>query len=388
MAIIRGYPLISYENIKKIIQQMERCICHINVNNSIGTGFFCKIPFPDTSNMLPVLITTNHIFNGGLIYQKDSKINLAVKNSQNHIQLELNNRMKYTNEEYDITIIEIRENEGNIINSFLELDNYVINSILEEDKEIDLINNLKYNETPLYIPQYAENHLVVSYGVTNAKKDEKEIEYEFLHRCSTSNGSTGAPILNVHNNKIIGLHVAALRRKNEYLNLGIFLNYPIKEFIKLNYKIDYEKLLKEFNKKYNLNIRDTKIEKLDLRWKDLGNTGLEDLCKIEFKELKEIILNNNNISDLKILSQAKFDKLEILDLSQNKISDINIFKNVNFKELKQLYLCYNNISDIKVFEKANFEKLEMLFLNNNKIDKIKNASIISNLKSKVGTLQV
>jgi Leucine-rich repeat (LRR) protein len=171
-------------------------------------------------------------------------------------------------------------------------------------------------------------------------------------------------------------------------NIGTFLNYPIKEFIMINYKIDYEKLLKEFNKKYNLNIKDTKIEKLDLRWKGSGNGGLEDLCKIEFKELKELILNNNNISDIKILSKAKFKKLEILDLSQNKISDINVFIKINFKGLKQLYLCYNNISDIKVFERVNLEELEILYMNDNKIDKTKDSLIISNLKNKIANFQV
>ena len=242
----------------------------------------------------------------------------------------------------------------------------------------------EYINKEFYVIQYALGRLAVSYGILNSKSETRK--YEFTHKCSTENGSAGSPVLNLYNNKVIGLHLSSNHRKME--NIGTFLNYPIKEFIMINYKIDYEKLLKGFNKKYNLNIRDTKIEKLDLRWKGLGNGGLEDLCKIEFKELKELILNNNNISDIKILSKAKFKKLEILDLSQNKISDINVFIKINFKGLKQLYLCYNNISDIKVFEKANFEKLEMLFLNNNKIDKIKNASIISNLKSKVGTLQV
>lgn len=61
------------------------------------------------------------------------------------------------------------------------------------------------------------------------------------------------------------------------------------------------------------------------------------MCQIEFKELKELILNNNNISDLKPLVKAKFEKLEILDLSQNNISNINIFDRVNFKGIKQNY---------------------------------------------------
>ena len=201
------------------------------------------------------------------------------------------------------------------------------------------------------------------------------MEYQIIYICS--------PIVNIYTNKVIGLCESG--HKN--FNVGTFLNYPIKDFIKINCK-NNEDLLKEFNKKYNLNIRDTKIEKIDLRWKGLGNIGLEDLCKIEFKELKELILNNNNISEIKILEKAKFEKLEILDLSQNKISNINIFENVDFEDLKQLYLGYNNISDIKVFERANLEKLEILYLNENKIDKKKSVETISYLKSKIGNFDV
>ena len=52
----------------------------------------------------------------------------------------------------------------------------------------------------------------------------------------------------------------------------------------------------------------------------------------------------------------------------NKISNnINILENVNFKELKELDLSYNNISEIKVLEKVKFEKLEKLDLGSNKI---------------------
>jgi len=288
--------------------------------------------------------------------------------------------MKYTNREYDIAIIEIKDSDN--INNYLDLDDYIIDDILKEDNNIN--NIYKEQEQELYIVQYTCNKLSVSYGALS--RIDENINYEFYHKCSTDIGSSGAPVFNIYNNKVIGLHKQGNIEFNE--NIGTFLSYPIKEFIIFNYKLDYEKLLKEFNTKYNLNIKDTKIEKLDLRWKGLGNIGFEDLCKIEFKELKELILNNNNISEIKILSKAKFKKLEILDLSQNKISNINIFENINFKGLKQLYLCYNNISDIKVFERANLPKLEILYLNDNKIDKNKNALIIQNLKSKIGNFQV
>ena len=67
------------------------------------------------------------------------------------------------------------------------------------------------------------------------------------------------------------------------------MNYPIKEYIKqfnnnikdttINEGLEYlnnEILLKNFNTKYKLNIKDTKINKLDLIWCKLGNEGLKD----------------------------------------------------------------------------------------------------------------
>jgi len=353
---------------------MEKTICKIRTENQQGTGFFCKIPFPDKNKFLPVLITVNHVINEELLYRNNMEILLEIKGGENIKRLNLNNRIKYTNRAYDITIIEIQKNDS--INDYLELDD-----IINKDIFTNFDNNNEYCDQSIYVMQYDEGKLGVSYGVLDMIYMDKE--YRFTHKCCTGNGSSGSPIVNIYTNKVIGLCESG--HKN--FNVGTFLNYPIKDFIKINCK-NNEDLLKEFNKKYNLNIRDTKIEKIDLRWKGLGNIGLEDLCKIEFKELKELILNNNNISEIKILEKAKFEKLEILDLSQNKISNINIFENVNFEDLKQLYLGYNNISDIKVFERANLEKLEILYLNENKIDKKKSVETISYLKSKIGNFEV
>ena len=120
-SILTGYPnVISYECTKKIIEQMERNICKINIGMNQGTGFFCKIPFPNENNMLPVLITNNHIINSDILYKKNIKIKLDIKEEENIKEIILNKRMKYTNEEYDITIIEIKEEDN--INNYLELD--------------------------------------------------------------------------------------------------------------------------------------------------------------------------------------------------------------------------------------------------------------------------
>ena len=51
---------ISLEKTEKIVEQMKNSICRIE-NNCKGTGFFVKVPYK--SELLPVLITTNHAIN-------------------------------------------------------------------------------------------------------------------------------------------------------------------------------------------------------------------------------------------------------------------------------------------------------------------------------------
>ena len=48
------------------------------------------------------------------------------------------------------------------------------------------------------------------------------------------------------------------------------------------------------------------------------------LSVIEFKKLKILKLQSNNISNINVLKNVNFDKLEILNLNCNQISDINV----------------------------------------------------------------
>ena len=355
-SILPRYPnVICYESTKKIIEQMEKGICKINIGQSQGTGFFCKIPFPDMNNMLPVFITNNHIINQELLYKEDVKIKIDIKEETEIKEIELNNRIKYTNKEYDITIIEIKEKDN--INYFLELDDIIINDIIN-----NINKNKEYINETIYIIQYPENKLSVSYGILFDINEK----YNFNHKCCTKGGSSGSPILNM-NNKIIGIHKQG--NNNKLYNRGTFLNYPLKEFIELNNRKN-EELLKEFNNKYNLNIENNKIVELDLSLSNLGNEGLKDLCKIEFKELKKLWLCTKNISDINILEQAKFGKIEILNLRKNEISDINILEKVNFKKLEILSLSENKITDISILEKVKFDNLKELNLGDNNISDI------------------
>ena len=359
---INYYPeSISLEATEEIIEQMKKKVCKISLKDSTkGTGFFCKIPYPNDDNLLPVLITNNNIINESIIKKENEKISLSINNDREYREIILDNRIKYTNKKYDITIIEIKENDK--IYNYLELERDIKN----KSKKI-------YNENSIYILHYPRcQDIYVSYGII-----EGGDKYNFKYLCCTEKGSLGSPILNVSNNKLIGIHKGV--NKEDNYNRGLFLKYAIYEFN--NHFNNNNKNEFDFNKSFYLEIKDIEIVKLDLSNKWIGNEGIKYLCEnLNFKELKELNLSYN-ISDIKILENVKFEKLEKLDLSSNELSnDINILENMNFKELKELNLCYNNISDISILEKIKLEKLEKLHLGGNKIDKNKYSSIIKNLK--------
>ena len=53
---------IFIKTAENIIYQMKNCLCKIKCKDGgSGSGFFCKIPYPDQSHLLPVLVTTDFI---------------------------------------------------------------------------------------------------------------------------------------------------------------------------------------------------------------------------------------------------------------------------------------------------------------------------------------
>ena len=208
---------------EKIIEQMKNHVCKIILDNTQGTGFFWLIPYPDMNNRLSVLITNNHIINEELLNEINAEITISTQDDTNIKKIKLDNKIKYTNKEYDVTIIEVKEEEK--INSYLELDDTLLEDILN-DKNM----NKSYIDESIYFIGYVEGRLVESSGSLRAIFEE-ESKYLLIHSCHKGLGATGAPILNVRNNKVIGIH-----RSAEHYSIvkgrGTFLNYPIKEFIK------------------------------------------------------------------------------------------------------------------------------------------------------------
>ena len=115
-----GYPSpIFLEGMRKIINQMENSICRIYCKDGVkGTGFFCKIPVSKKKN-LEVLMTNNHIINKDYL-EKENKITISIKDDKYIKSISLRDKFTYTNEEYDITIINLNDNEGENLFEFLE----------------------------------------------------------------------------------------------------------------------------------------------------------------------------------------------------------------------------------------------------------------------------
>ena len=235
---------INIENNNKIIKilkneifnlnhkEMKNKIYEINIENkNIGKGFFTKLLY--NNNLLSILIVNNII--------EENKI--IIKNEKEKKEMELKDRMKYINKGYKISIIEIKEEDN--IKNYIEIDDNKNNeNILYRGKTIYILDDM------------------ISYGKIN------EIEEgEFKYECYIENNSLGLPIINMKNNKIIGI-------KKDINNNGLFLQSTINDIINIS----------KFNKKYNLDIIDINLQELNLDFKNIGDEGLAILEKINFKQ--------------------------------------------------------------------------------------------------------
>ena len=341
--LLIDYPNpITYNSIKIIINQMKRNICLIKIDNSIGTGFFCKIPFQ--GRMIKVFITNNHVINKDLLYQNNFQLKLDIKAENLNKIINLDNRLKYTNEKYDVTIIEIKEEDN--IQNFLELDEIILKDILFDDN-----HNKEYEKKSMYILQYPNTELSVSFGILDFIYYDKT--YEFAHRCSTNKGASGSPILN-YQNKVIGIHKKGL---NNY-NLGTFLNYPIKEFINT---VLFPKFGINNNLKLPTNIANKKLFK----------SPLIDNSLTVINEDSELNFSNNNSNFIN--DEKSIKEIQNFPQPKTEMNFINKNININTKNNNYPFLAHpNNNNDSVLIKTTNH--INNYIMNND----IKNNNLMNN----------
>ena len=348
-------PLFPHKLQKKIISQSEKNIFKIVINKEngekeFGTGAFCKIPFPDQFRFLPVLITCNHLLDKENI-KPNKIINISLEDDKWKKKIKIDSKRKtFTDKEMDITIIEIKPNLDKI-NNFLEIDGDIF---LDDYKKI-------YEKREIYLLQYPNGKLSsYSVGIIN-----KINNLDINHTASTESGSSGSPILNLLNLKVIGIHKGKTRF--EY-NEGAFLKLAIERFnekylndLNDDNKLNNNKLyntLNNFHKKYDINNVNT------------INSNSEN---------NSILIHKNTIN-----TSAKIKTLSEIKEDQNRIS-ISIKENMDIgkKELSKEFLDNENIKEKEKLAISKQLDIKSKITNENELDTI--LSLLSSNNSEIKT---
>jgi len=350
-------------------QIKNNCICAIQINryNNIKTytGFFCYLPYKEKK--IKVLMTSSDAIDK---YCSFDEVILFFDNYKTQKKIKMNkNRILYN--EFNITIIEIKpEDNLNIIN-FLELDENL------------LVNNSKiiYENKSLYILYYQEQKgALVSYGSLN-----KKVSYNLIHLCKVEESSSGAPILNLENNKVIGLHVSS--KKNPYYNKGTFLKYAINDLNNIKNQIQIIVGVNKYainNKVYFLNEDNNSVRELNESNTKLFIDNKEYKYQKYFQPKKEgiysIVLKlNTKIKDCSFmfynchniiyldLSLFPSDSIVNMDSMFSKCNiiyiDLYSFNTAHVKSMKNLFseCSYLEMIDLLDFNTAKVKDMSGMF---------------------------
>ena len=329
-------PSISTENKPipvNIINKVIKSICKIIIKKEdkriYGTGFFLNIP--DSGKYL---CTNNHVISKETL---NEVIYLEIDNHKKR-KLKINNRnIKYFEKPKDITIIEIKNDDR--FYKYIEFLNYDIN--YKNGYE-------KYNNADIFSigyplgkdPVYANGKII---GIDNN---------EFSHTIPTNNGSSGSPIILLHDDikfiKVIGIHKESgisikvnygtfiteiFNVNNKTINENIVINNKTPDDNKICAKIN---ILKK-NNKINLNlIKNICAIKITYLFKRLLKLKIEAYHKL-YKCLTTIPLSKNKVNLNKFQSDVDLAPEETciyLGTSFNQKKDglgLETFENSNAK---------------------------------------------------------
>ena len=290
--------VLKKEQQEKILSQMTHSLCKIlNNEKGCGTGFFCSLKYSEKHPPIKTLITNNHVLDIEDI-AIDKKIKITINDCVICRRIEIGGKRKlYTNEELDITIIEI-----------LDTDHLDFVQYLEIDEKVFCPTNEKINKA--YVIHYPG-------WITQVTSSFGEIEgisldlVKIKHRCGTEKGSSGSPILDLSTYKIIGIH----KGYELNYNVGTFLKIPIEEFNEFKKKgilDNYERLKSNFKKN---------IKKAE------NNKEKDNAIKLIIK------VNKNDIGkEIYFLGNSEDNKIGNNELNKTNVEIKIDTKNINFEK--------------------------------------------------------
>lgn len=123
----------------------------------------------------------------------------------------------------------------------------------------------------------------------------------------------------------------------------------------------------------------TKAELKKISYLDASNKGISNLEGLQYaKNLSNLYLDGNNISNFSILEQCNLQNLQLLNISRCNLADIDWLDNLDLTNLKYLNLSENEISNIDIFSNISLPNLTEIDISNNKltnIDSLASASL-------------
>ena len=282
---------IPINSLKILIELTEKRICKIELKDGgYGTGFFCSIPFFDSWETYKTLITNNHVLTEENL-RPGEIIKFSINNDKKQFKIKINDkRTVNSSKEDDISIIELKPEDGLSQDSFFEIDKRIFD------------NNLKtiFKNEPVFLLHYPKGkQMNFADGLI---KNIFEDDFTFAHLCDSSEGSSGGPIINATTFQVIGVHKGGAIGKN--YNLGSLIKISIEKFNKIikNKSIDLinnnnNEIIKG-NEDINLdNISQSNIKENKKEDENIINNKKVSLLKEEEKEENNNKINKNIIQD-------------------------------------------------------------------------------------------
>jgi surface protein len=328
---------VSIKGTEIILSQMKKCLCTINSKEIETIGFFCKFPYTFQQKFFTALITKNSVLNSNL---SNKTISLKFYNENESREIIIDKSRKvFPNKTQDLAIIEIKPEKDKInLENFLELD--------ENIKNPDL-NNI-YTKSSIYILHSPKSgYIEVSYGILTEIK-----EGEIYHNCSIEKSSF-APILNLSNFKLIGIHQETEPSPESNLKKGCLMKY-----LELNSELNDKPRLKKVvtinsstNENNNNNIKSENNKKIkdNLHLKTPNSKEKKKKMLSSRSILNKLFLSNNLMTIKYLIKEEKKIQIFGRDFVKRNKGKCKIIINNTEQELYQ-YLDTKNLNDIKSIE--------------------------------------
>ena len=321
-----------------------------------GIGILCNIP----SKNIKALITYNHLINLDFLNQ-GNKIVLYINKKEKEINIKAN-RYKYTNDNLDITIIEILDNDK--IKNFIEIDKF--------------INSRNYTTSDIIVIYLKENK---KFDLIDGKIIEKDNDN---YICNIESKKEGMVILK-DNSKLIGI----IKENNHSKDVSIIpMNLIINKinFIKCIYTIsknDIDEDILLFNNNIFSNdiIKKNQIKEgiyliikgeiksniFSYKFNEEGNYIIYIIANQRFINMSSMF---KNCCSLKKLDLSSFDTNQVIDMSDifsncYSLSEINLENFFTGKVINMSHMFFKCKSleelDLSSFDTSQVTNMENMF---------------------------